>query len=170
MFARFVCALLSFCAREFPEKSEIREPGKIIVECNSYVYDGDKPLKITCQYCIVFVRRAGTVDNQFKSSFSVKELPLLELILKNFKNCFFHWPGRTKMHHIYQNILKEGNSGHKYLRCPYLWHINIEILLIAIAQYKIDIVCSDAVREKSTGNDVGFITYLNIIFGLFRVR
>ena len=29
----------------------------------TYVYDGDKPLKITCQYCIGFVRRAGTVDN-----------------------------------------------------------------------------------------------------------
>ena len=33
---RFVCALLSFCAREFPAKSETREPGKIIVECTSY--------------------------------------------------------------------------------------------------------------------------------------
>ena len=30
MFARFVCALLSFCAREFPVKSETREPGKLL--------------------------------------------------------------------------------------------------------------------------------------------
>ena len=38
MFASFVCALLSFCAREFHVKSETREPGKIIVECTSYIY------------------------------------------------------------------------------------------------------------------------------------
>ena len=31
MFARFVCDLLSFCARKFPEKSETQEPEKIIV-------------------------------------------------------------------------------------------------------------------------------------------
>ena len=36
MSACFVCALLSFCAREFPEKYETQEPGKIIVECTSY--------------------------------------------------------------------------------------------------------------------------------------
>ena len=29
MFAHFVCALLSFCARKFPEKPETREPGKL---------------------------------------------------------------------------------------------------------------------------------------------
>ena len=36
MISRFVCALLIFCAREFPEKSETREPGEVIVECTSY--------------------------------------------------------------------------------------------------------------------------------------
>ena len=36
MFACFVCALLSFCMHEFPEKSETREPGGIIVEYYSY--------------------------------------------------------------------------------------------------------------------------------------
>ena len=37
MFSRFVCALLSFCARKFPAKSETREPGKVIVERTSYI-------------------------------------------------------------------------------------------------------------------------------------
>ena len=37
MFARFVCALLNFHAREFPAKSKTREPGKIIVECTLYM-------------------------------------------------------------------------------------------------------------------------------------
>ena len=36
MFARFVCALLIFCARKFHAKSETREPGEIIVECTVY--------------------------------------------------------------------------------------------------------------------------------------
>ena len=36
MFTHFVCALLSFRVREFPEKSKIREPGKFIVERTSY--------------------------------------------------------------------------------------------------------------------------------------
>ena len=39
MFARFVCALFSFRARNFPAKSETQEPGKIIVECTSYDSD-----------------------------------------------------------------------------------------------------------------------------------
>ena len=40
MFARFVCALLSFRARKFSAKYETREHGKIIVECASYVKGG----------------------------------------------------------------------------------------------------------------------------------
>ena len=32
IIARLVCSLLSFCAREFPTKSETTEPGEIIVE------------------------------------------------------------------------------------------------------------------------------------------
>ena len=36
MFACFVCTLLSFLAREFPAKSETREPGENIMECTSY--------------------------------------------------------------------------------------------------------------------------------------
>ena len=36
MFACLVCALLNFCAREFPAKSKTQEPGKIIMECTLY--------------------------------------------------------------------------------------------------------------------------------------
>ena len=36
MFDLFVCPLFSFCAHDFPTKSEIREPGKVIVELTSY--------------------------------------------------------------------------------------------------------------------------------------
>ena len=36
MFDRFVCALLSFCARKFPAKYEIQEPGENISDCTLY--------------------------------------------------------------------------------------------------------------------------------------
>ena len=36
MWDQFICDLLSYRAREFPTKSETREPRKIIVECASY--------------------------------------------------------------------------------------------------------------------------------------
>ena len=36
MFARLVYAMLSFCARKFPEKFETRVPGEIIMERTSY--------------------------------------------------------------------------------------------------------------------------------------
>ena len=36
IFARLVGALFTFCAREFPAKSETREPGENIMECTSY--------------------------------------------------------------------------------------------------------------------------------------
>ena len=37
MFAQFFCDLLSFRVRDFPAKSETREPEEIIVECTSYI-------------------------------------------------------------------------------------------------------------------------------------
>ena len=37
MLDLFVCDLLGFCARNFPEKSETREPGETILEQTSYV-------------------------------------------------------------------------------------------------------------------------------------
>ena len=33
------------------------------------------------------------------------------------ENLYFQLPARTKVQHMYQNILKEGNGDHKYLRC-----------------------------------------------------
>ena len=36
MFTRFVCALLSFCARKFPEKYQTQELEKFILERTLY--------------------------------------------------------------------------------------------------------------------------------------
>ena len=53
MFDRFVCDLLSFCACEFPAKSETREPRKIIAEHTTYMFR--KIILAKYQY-IVYVR------------------------------------------------------------------------------------------------------------------
>ena len=37
VFARFFCALLIFCEREFPAKYKTQEPWEIIVECTLYI-------------------------------------------------------------------------------------------------------------------------------------
>ena len=39
----------------------------------------------------------------------------------------------TKMQRLYYNFLKEGNSDHKFLRCPDLWDNNFDVLRSAIA-------------------------------------
>ena len=45
MFSRFVCDLLSFRVRKFPEKSETQEPIKIIVERTLYKWDRQSSVK-----------------------------------------------------------------------------------------------------------------------------
>ena len=64
---------------------------------------------------------------------------------------------------MYQKILKEGNGKNKYLRCPDLQYNSFEVLRSAIAQDKTDLECEETVEAKNSGNDSGFITYLDII-------
>ena len=67
------------------------------------------------------------------------------------------------MQHMYQNILKESDDYHKFLRCPDLWDNNFEVLSLEIALDKVDLECAETVKSKPTGNDSGFIPYSNII-------
>ena len=66
-------------------------------------------------------------------------------------NFYFQWPSRTKMQRLY------------HLRSPYLRDNNFEVLYSAIALDIIDLNFVDIVKDKPTGNDLGFITYLNTI-------
>ena len=77
------------------------------------------------------------------------ELYLKELVWENY---YFWCPVRTKMQCKYQNLLKEVNGNHKYLRCTYLRHNNFEVLHLAIKFYKIDLVCSETVKYKPNRN------------------
>ena len=69
---------------------------------------------------------------------------------------------------MYQNLLKEVNGNHKYLRCTDIWDNNFEVMLLAIKLYKIDPMCAETVKYKTTENDSGFITYSNkkYIYGI----
>ena len=55
MSDRFFCDLLSFRARNFPVKYETREPGKIIVECTLYIFNGCTILVHICIHVDVTV-------------------------------------------------------------------------------------------------------------------
>ena len=72
---------------------------------------------------------------------------------------YFQWPGRTKIQCIYKSLLKEGNGGHKYLRFPYLSDKKFEVLRVAILLDKVELLCTETVKEKPTVNYSGFITY-----------
>ena len=64
------------------------------------------------------------------------------------------------MHH---NLLKEGNSDRKYLRCLDLRDNNFEVLRLEIALDKADLGCAETVKSKPTGYYSGFIIYLNFL-------
>ena len=65
---------------------------------------------------------------------------------------------------MYQNILKEGDGAHNYLRCLDLRYNNFEVLRPEISLDKVDLVCEETVKNKPTRNDSGFITYSNTIY------
>ena len=75
------------------------------------------------------------------------------------ENFYLQWPTRTKMQHMYENILKEGNYSHKFSRSPDLQENNFQVLHSEIALDKVDLGCAATVKDKPTGNDSDFITY-----------
>ena len=126
-----------------------------------YVDDDNKPFKITCKCCNVYVICSGksvelTYITLLHAAMFTLGLYPEELSSEIF---FFRWPVRTKMHIIYQRILKEGNGDHNCLKCTYFQYKNFDILRTSITLDKIDPVCSDSVKEKPTRNHAGFITY-----------
>ena len=64
---------------------------------------------------------------------------------------------------MYQNLLKEGNGHHKFLRCPDLRDNDFEVLHSEITLDKVDLEFAQTIKYKPTANDSYFITYSNII-------
>ena len=66
---------------------------------------------------------------------------------------YFQWLARSKMQRMYQNILKEGYGVQKFLRCTYLRYNSFAFLHSEIALDKVDLLCSEPVKSKPTGNN-----------------
>ena len=79
------------------------------------------------------------------------------------KRCF-RWPIRTKIQRVHQNLLKEVNSDHKYLQCPYLQENNFEVPRSAILLDKEGLACAETIKVETTINGSSFITYSNTIY------
>ena len=79
------------------------------------------------------------------------------------ENFYFQWSSRNNMKRMYRQLLNEGNSEQKYLRCPDLWDNNFEVLRSSIALDKVDIECANIVKPEPTRNDSGFINYSDTI-------
>ena len=80
------------------------------------------------------------------------------------ENFYFWWPSRIKIQHIYQRILKGGNGYHKYLRCSDIRGDNFYIMRSEISLNKVDQVCAEIVKDKTTGKYSDFIAYPNTIY------
>ena len=52
------------------------------------------------------------------------------------------------MQWIHQDILKEINGDHKYLRCPGLQDNNFKVLRSDIAMYKVYLECAETVKTN----------------------
>ena len=64
---------------------------------------------------------------------------------------------------MYQNLLKEFNGDHKFLRCPDLRDNNFGVLHSAIELDKVGLECAQTVEYKPNGNDSYFNTYSSTI-------
>ena len=64
---------------------------------------------------------------------------------------------------MYQNILKEVNGYHKYLKFPDLRDNSFEVMCSETTLDKVDLQFAGTVKDKPTGNDSGFINYSNTI-------
>ena len=61
-------------------------------------------------------------------------------------------------------FVSEGNGDKKYLRFPYIWDNNFEVMSSEIALYNFDLKCAETVKSKPTRNGSVFITYSNTIY------
>ena len=56
-------------------------------------------------------------------------------------NFLFQWPVRTKIHRIYQRLLKKVNSDQKHLKWTDLWDEYFEVICTSISWEKINLKC-----------------------------
>ena len=77
--------------------------------------EDNNQFKITCQNCNDFVTCKDRRSELLYITFLHYVLSTFELYIEYLdpENSYFQWPDRTKMQHMYQKFLKEGNVNHK---------------------------------------------------------
>ena len=80
----------------------------------------DNISKMTCKWCNGFVICKCRGRELLYINFLRYGLSNLVLYPEELDTEKFHiqWPARTKMQRMYQDLLKEGNGDHNFLRCP----------------------------------------------------
>ena len=103
----------------------------------------DNQFKITLQWCNCVSTCKGISVELIYNIFIHAGLSTLELYPEDLdpENFYFQWPAGTKIQRLIQNLFKEGNGDHKYLRCPYLRDNNFEVLCSKIALDKVNLEC-----------------------------
>ena len=96
----------------------------------TYVDYYDKTLKLTFKYCNKYVIYDVKSGELLYINFLHEFMSTLGLYPEGISPeiFFFQWPGNTRIHCIYQRVLKEGNCDNKYLRFLDLQYNNFEVL------------------------------------------
>ena len=68
---------------------------------------------------------------------------------------------------MYNDLFKEVNGYHKFLRCTNLQNNNFEFMRSTIALDKLDLVCAETIKAKPDENYSVFITYSEKLFSYF---
>ena len=84
------------------------------------IKEDDNQLNSILKLCNGFVTCSGSIEEKLYIDFIHSGIATLGLYPEELvpENLYFKWPSRTKMQHMYHNLLKEGNGDHNYLRCP----------------------------------------------------
>ena len=106
--------------------------------------EDDNQFKINCQCCNGFLKCKGVSGELFyitclRDGISTLGIYPEEIVPENFH---FQSPSRTKVQHVYQKILKEGNGDHNYLRLIEVQDKNFDVLRSEIVLDKFDLVCA----------------------------
>ena len=130
------------------------------------IYENDdKPFKTTCQRCDIFVRCLGSSVELLCISFICYGIYTLVIYPKEIhpETFYFQWPGRTKIQHISQRILKEVNGAHKQSMCKDICNNNFKVLFSSTTLNRADLGCTETIKYKLTRNNSSFIPCLNTI-------
>ena len=101
----------------------------------NYVENEDKTFKISFQCCNGYVKYSGRKGEKNYMTFIRAGISSLKLYPGEVdpEHLLFQCHDSTKLQQYYLRFLKKVNSDHKYLKCPYIWYRNFELLRTSLA-------------------------------------